>query len=104
MGKQNKERSLLLEKIRGEKNLTLAAIDSLKQAAIALDREVESYSWEVHPVHIPGDRIHKKPFETLKGLLQTPVPCKITAFYGFSKEGTIKSPNFRNVIDIEAEP
>ena len=104
MDKQNRERSQLLEKIRGEKKLTLAAIDSLKQAAIALDKEVESYSWEVHPVSTTGDGKNKKPFETLKGLLQTPVPGKITAFYGLNKDGMLKSPNIRNGIDIEAEP
>jgi murein hydrolase activator len=104
MGKQSQDRSRLLEKIRGEKNLTIAAIDSLKQAAIALDKEVESYGWEVHPVSMQGDKMHKKSFESLKGLLQTPVPGKIAAFFGLNKEGALKSANFRNGIDIKAEP
>ncbi len=104
MGKQSEARSQLLEKIRGEKKLTLAAIDSLKQAATALDREMASHTWEVHPMSTSGDGMNKKPFDTLKGLLQTPVPGKITAFYGLNKEGMLKSPNIRNGIDIEAEP
>lgn len=104
LGEQEKARSRLLEKIRGEKKLTLAAMDSLKLAAVALDREVENYNWEVHPVSMPEDETRKKPFETLKGLLQTPVPGKITAFYGLNEEGMLKSPNIRNGIDIEAEP
>ena len=104
MDTQNKARSQLLDEIRGKKSLMLAAIGSLKQAATALDKEVDSYSWEVHPAGVPDDATHKKPFRSLKGLLQPPVPGKITGFYGLEKSGELKSANFNNGIDILAEP
>ena len=42
MARQKKERSKLLNDIRGKKALTLAAIDALRQAADALDKQLES--------------------------------------------------------------
>ena len=103
MDRQSTARSKLLGEIQGKKSLMLAAIDSLKQAAFALDKQLDSNNWEIHPAGVSGGE-KKKPFQTLKGLLQPPVPGKITAFYGLTKSGDLESANVRNGIDIEAEP
>jgi septal ring factor EnvC (AmiA/AmiB activator) len=102
MNRQSAARSKLLGEIRGKKSLMLAAVDSLKQAAFALDKRLDSNNWEIHPAGVSGVE-NKKPFHTLKGLLQPPVPGKITAFYGLTKSGELESANVRNGIDIEAE-
>jgi len=104
MKAQNQARTNLLKEIRGKKSLMLAAIDSLKQAAFALDKKLDGDQWEIHQASRPQDEENKKPFQTLKGLLQAPVPGKITAFYGLTKSGTLASENYKNGIDIQAEP
>jgi septal ring factor EnvC (AmiA/AmiB activator)/uncharacterized protein YraI len=103
MNRQGTARSKLLKEIRGEKTLMLAAIDSLKEAAFALDKQIDGNRWEIHPAGL-FDEKNKKPFQTLKGLLQPPVPGKITGFYGLKKGGGFESASVRNGIDIEAEP
>lgn len=104
MDRQSRERQKLLDEIQGKKALMRAAIDSLKQAAFALDKQVEGGSWEIHPSGVSAGGGNKKPFQTLKGLLQPPVTGKITAFYGLTKSGALTSANIRNGIDIEADP
>jgi septal ring factor EnvC (AmiA/AmiB activator) len=104
MDRQSRERSERLDEIRGKKSLMLAAIDSLRQAAFALDKQVEGGSWEIHPAGMSYNEENKKPFQTLKGLLQPPVTGKIAAFYGYSRSGSLASANIRNGIDIEADP
>ncbi len=104
VNQQSASRSKLLREIRGKKSLMLAAIDSLKQAAFTLGKQLDSDTWEIHPAGGLHAGENKKPFQTLKGLLQPPVPGKITAFYGLTKSGALNSANFNNGIDIQAQP
>jgi septal ring factor EnvC (AmiA/AmiB activator) len=104
MTRQNQARTELLGEIRGKKSLMLAAIDSLKEAAFALDKQMDGDLWEIHSVGPSQGADNKKPFQELKGLLQPPVPGKITAFYGLTKSGSTESENYKNGIEILAEP
>ncbi len=90
----------LLKDIQDKKTLELAAIDSLKQAAQALDQTILSLHVE------PKKKISRKPtspFNEFKGLLKKPVKGKIISFFGPYQEGKYKVLNYRSGIEIKAE-
>ncbi|MBA4368443.1 MAG: hypothetical protein C0403_12500 [Desulfobacterium sp.] len=90
----------LLKDIQDKKTLELAAIDSLKQAAQALDQTILSLHVE------PKKKISRKsasPFNEFKGLLKRPVKGKIISFFGPYQEGKYKVLNYRSGIEIKAE-
>jgi len=90
----------LLKDIQDKKTLELAAIDSLKQAAQALDQTILSLHVE------PKKKISRKPtspFNEFKGLLKRPVKGKIISFFGPYQDGKYKVLNYRSGIEIKAE-
>jgi septal ring factor EnvC (AmiA/AmiB activator) len=98
----SKKRALkknLLADIRNKKSLESAAVDSLKQAAIALDQTI--LSLHVDP-RIGADK-PKSPFSTFKGLLKMPVKGKIISFFGPYKKGKYKVVTYRSGIEIKAD-
>ena len=96
------KRSQLLEKIRSERALQVASLESLRQAAVALDHTVESLKDELDPAaQIRNHNI--VPFSELKGLLKMPVKGKIKSLFGHYKNPKLNVTNFRSGIDIKAE-
>ncbi len=93
-------RSAVLKRIRSEKKLGLAALESLKQAARELDSAMDTLS--PSPVQPPADT-EIKPFKAYKGLLSWPVKGKIISFFGPYRDEKFKVMNFRSGIDIQAE-
>jgi septal ring factor EnvC (AmiA/AmiB activator) len=99
MSKKRVKKKRLLEDIQNKKSLELAAIDSLKQAAQALDQTI--LSLHVEPKIKPGKPVNQ--FDEFKGLLNMPVKGKIVSFFGPYKKGKYKVVNFRSGIEIKAD-
>lgn len=113
---ERKKRAQLLDDIRSKKSLSLSVISALKQAAIDLDRTIQSLSIEkparekapppetqvkeeaTGPDDLPG-----MPFGELKGLLNIPVNGKIVTHFGRFTDAELNVVNFRSGIDIQAD-
>lgn len=103
MNIEQTRREALLAEILGEKALHLAAIESMKASAQALDQAVESLKNEAPPAASPAPTITEKPFEALKGLLMMPVKGKITSFFGHYKDSQLNVTHFQSGINIQAD-
>lgn len=104
MDAEQKRRNILLEKIRGEKALALAALKSLQKAASELDstvRELQPRASLTPPLE--GSPNSPKPFDEYKGLLSWPVRGKILSFFGPHRDGKYNVTNFQRGINIRAE-
>jgi len=99
--KRNK-RTRLLKEIRSKKELTLAAIESLKQSADALDITFSDFKKE-NPGKRPYADSSPHAFTDLKGLLIMPVNGKIVEFFGSYTNTEFNLVNFRSGINIRAE-
>jgi septal ring factor EnvC (AmiA/AmiB activator) len=94
-------RMRLLAEIRSQKSLELAAIESLKASAAALDSTVQALLRQPHPPQaeiLKGDG-----FASFKGLLKMPVEGKIVKFFGPYKNPGFDGMNFRSGIEIQAQ-
>ena len=117
LSRRRAERAALLAGIKGKKALALAAIASLKEAAVALDRQILEASRrppepppppepqppkEVQPpkAALPTE---KRAADEFKGLLNMPVNGTIISFFGPYTLPHLKVPGFRNGIDIQAQ-
>jgi septal ring factor EnvC (AmiA/AmiB activator) len=96
------ERTQLLEKIRSERSLQVASLESLKQAAVALDQTIDSLEAEFDPT-AQVRNLDIVPFSEFKGLLKMPVKGKIISLFGSYKNPKFNVTNFRSGIDIKAE-
>ena len=96
--KETAKRQLVLKEIRQKKRLSLAAVESLKQAALKLDNKITD-------MQAIGKQIIISNFSFLsyKGRLSIPVKGKIISKYGPSKSGDYKSFSFQKGIDIKVE-
>lgn len=116
MSKERDKRKRLLNDIRNKKSLEMAAIESLKQAAISLEQKIKSLSKEfLSPSAAPllikkGDNLTKgnkkitlKKFLRLKGLLNMPAKGKIVSRFGPKKINKLNVVNIRNGIDIKTD-
>jgi septal ring factor EnvC (AmiA/AmiB activator) len=103
MNTEQARREALLTEIRGKKSLQLAAIESLKASARALDRTVEAFDAEPPPAASSPVMPAEKPFAALKGLLMMPVKGKIVSFFGHYKDKKFKVTNFQSGINIKAD-
>ncbi len=99
MSVEKTKRSKLLGEIRSRKSLQLASIDSLKQAAIALDETI----LKLRPEPIPTSSKGLKKFTLYKGLLKIPVKGTIMSRFGSYKDSRLKVVNFRSGIEIKAD-
>jgi len=96
------KRAELLNKIRNEKSLELAAIQSLEHSAKALNEKINRLQVDVEPTE--EDQVaHAKIFSDLKGLLKMPVKGKITHFFGTYTDTRFNLINFRSGINIKAD-
>jgi len=102
MTKKRQKRTQLLKKIRNKKALTLAAIESLKQSAAALDTTFSDFKKE-NPGKRPYADSSPHAFTDLKGLLIMPVNGKIIEFFGPYTNTEFNLVNFRSGINISAE-
>lgn len=98
--RNREERERVLTKIRSEKSLQLAAIESMKAAASSLDQTVERLAAQPPP---PPDRAATPgSFSDFKGLLKMPIGGKIIRFFGPRTDPKFNVSVFRSGIDIEA--
>ena len=103
MNAEQVRREALLTEIRSKKTLQLAAIESLKASARALDQTVDSFKSESLPAASPPPMVAEKPFAALKGLLMMPVKGKIVSFFGHYKDSKFKVTHFQSGINIKAD-
>jgi len=102
MIQKRQKRAQLLNKIRNKKALTLAAIESLKQSAEALDTTFSDFKKE-NPGKHPYADSSPHSFTDLKGLLIMPVNGKIVELFGPYTNTEFNLVNFRSGINIRAE-
>ena len=102
MVQERSTRNHLLEEIRSQKALELAAIDALTQSAEELDQKIKSLS-----TTIDSGAADKNAAELLfsdqKGLLIMPVNGKIISLFGPYKHPQYHVTNFRSGIDIQVD-
>jgi septal ring factor EnvC (AmiA/AmiB activator) len=102
MNREKERRAELLARIRQEKTLQLASIESLKDAATELERILEGLRRQS-----PEQEEEAEPaftdFRTLRGLLPMPVSGKIVARFGKYRNTRYNVDNFRSGIDIRAD-
>ncbi|MEE4112919.1 MAG: peptidoglycan DD-metalloendopeptidase family protein [Desulfobacteraceae bacterium] len=103
MNTEQARREALLAEIREKKSLQLAAIESLKTSARALDQTVESFKTETPAAGQPPAMVAEKPFAALKGLLMMPVKGKIVSFFGHYQDSRLKVSHFQSGINIQAD-
>jgi septal ring factor EnvC (AmiA/AmiB activator) len=116
LGSEQKQRSRLLQQIRKEKALGLAALEALRQAASELDAQVAALK-QTPPPAAPAPRTKplvdaarpvdrkktEKSFGAYKGLLSWPVKGKVIARFGPYRDKKYNVENFRSGINIQAE-
>ena len=96
------KRTALLKKIRSEKSLELATIESLKHSAKALNEKISRLQDDsVLLNEEEGSRVDI--FTEVKGLLMMPVKGKIIHFYGTYTDTRFNLVNFRSGINIKAD-
>jgi septal ring factor EnvC (AmiA/AmiB activator) len=100
---QNKsQRKGLLNDIRQKKSLSLAAIQSLKEAAEELTRTVQSLKKDVEEAPVEEKPV-KGSFLARKGQLQLPVNGKIVSFFGASTNNEFRVQTFNSGIQVRAD-
>ncbi|MEN8212071.1 MAG: peptidoglycan DD-metalloendopeptidase family protein, partial [Thermodesulfobacteriota bacterium] len=96
--KESQKRQLVLKEIRQKKSLSLAAVESLKQATRNLDNKFIQMQKKDKKSFLK-----KSSFSTYRGRLNIPVKGKIISKYGPSRKGNYKSFTFQKGIDIRVE-
>ncbi len=102
MKREKQQRAKILERIRRDKTLQLASIESLKDAESELARileELRSREAKRRDLQAPETR----DFAELKGLLPLPVKGKIVTHFGKYRNRRFNVLNFRSGIDIRAD-
>jgi len=99
MSQKRKNREKLLKEIRSKKSYELAALDSYKKTAKALDQTIESLSAKLKQ----DSQDKKSSFPAFKGLLKMPVRGKIIRFFGTYKNNKFNVTNFCSGINIRAK-
>jgi len=95
--KESLKKELILTQIRRQKKLSLAALESLKEAAIQLDNQIAGLQQNDSQ---PSGGFS---FASHKGRLIIPVKGKIISRFGPLKNGDYKSFTFQKGIDIRVE-
>lgn len=95
--KETLKRELILKEIRKKKKLSLAAVESLRTAAIQLDNRMNNLGKG------RASDLDATSFISHKGRLFPPVRGKIISRYGPSSTGDYKSFTFQKGIDIKVE-
>jgi septal ring factor EnvC (AmiA/AmiB activator) len=95
---ERSKRSKLLARIRSQKSLELAALDSWKKSAKQLDQKIHELNKELNSTS--NLIISEKPITAYKGLLKMPVKGKIINLFGPYRNKKFNIINFRSGIDI----
>ena len=103
MSRERGKRQRLLSEIQSKKSLELAAIESLRQSADALDKTMISLDTEAQTAPGIKKKTLQKPFSALKGLLKIPVKGKIVSRFGPYKNRKYNLKGFLNGINIQAD-
>jgi septal ring factor EnvC (AmiA/AmiB activator) len=102
MSEERSLRQKLLADIRDQKNLELAAINALTQAAVDLDDKINSLQEELKNED-RDESASQSTFSAHKGLLIMPVKGSIISLFGPYKNQKYNITNFRSGIDIKAD-
>jgi septal ring factor EnvC (AmiA/AmiB activator) len=97
---ERSKRAKLLARIRSQKSLELAALDSWKKSAKQLDQKMQALNEQLNSTS--NLIISEKPITAYKGLLKMPVKGKIVNLFGPYKNKKFNIINFRSGIDIAA--
>jgi len=100
LAREGHQRQQLLANIRDRRELAVASLEALTQAAAALDRQIQALTQEVRP---PSGTIPALAFATRRGGLAMPVQGKIVARFGPFRNSRYDVVNFRSGIDIRAD-
>ena len=102
---QQQQHRAMLDRIRGEKALEVAALTAFEKAASELDETLVIEKSAQRPAK-PGSQAGingQTPFESYKGLLTWPVQGKVISFFGSQHSGKFNVPTFQSGINIQAE-
>lgn len=91
------KKEMILRQIRKKKKLSMAAVESLKDAAVRLDNEIEN----IQSDDVTG--ASEESFTGYKGRLKLPVKGEVISFYGPARTGAYNAYTFQKGIDIRAE-
>ena len=98
---QSKRKKILVQ-IQNQKSMELAAIETLKNSAKELDREINAIGNQ--SISPPTSRnLTEKPITSFKGLLKMPVKGKIAFLFGPYKNKKFNVVNFRSGIGISTK-
>jgi len=98
--RQRGDRSKLLASVRADKDLTLAAIASLKERAKRLDETIKSLQQRSSPFAGAGPKL----FAKLKGSLPLPVQGEILGPFGpYVQKGNYHIKGYRSGVTIQAD-
>jgi septal ring factor EnvC (AmiA/AmiB activator) len=100
LSQKKANRSKVLSQIRSRKSLQLAALDSLKNTAAALEQTIDTLADDTDTQY-QNLSIHS--FAELKGLLKMPVEGRIVSLFGPHKDTQFNVTVFRSGIDIKAK-
>jgi len=95
--KETLKKALILKEIRQKKKLSFAAVESLKHAALQLDKRIISLQ-KGETSGLKGSS-----FSNYQGRLLIPVKGRIISKFGPSRTGDYKSFTFQKGIDIKVE-
>ncbi len=102
VNRERSNREKLLARIRNDKATQLAAVDSLQEAARALDLKMKALTRSPDS-RAGGPSAPVRPITASKGLLIFPVKGKILNLYGPYRHPRLHVQAFRNGMDIAAE-
>jgi len=103
MSREREKRRGLLSEIRSKKSLELAAIESLQQAAEALDKTIQSLGTEEKSTPEQKKKPLQKPFSALKGVLIRPVSGKVVSHFGPYQNKKYNLKGFLSGVYIRAD-
>ncbi len=92
---KSKRKKDVLNRIKAEKKLTLAAVKSLEKAAQELNKEIEQIK------NVKSGNTHSLSFSDYQGRLSMPVKGKIISKFGAGQSDGNKSFTFQRGIDIK---
>lgn len=96
--KETLKRQVILKQIQQKKKLSLAAVESLKLAAIKLENKISDISQSSD-----AQTLDELSFSNFRGRLSVPAEGRIISNYGPSKEGDLDAFTFQKGIDIKVE-
>jgi len=101
ISQEKDNRTRLLNDVRSQQSLELAAIEALKNSAQDLDHKIKIFT--TRPEKDQTALSTGQPFSASKGLLNMPVNGKIISFFGPFKNTKFNVVNYQSGINIKAD-